>query len=213
LTNILADLPHSTRHSVTSGKLGEDDPTKDTAMNVHLSTDSRKEGSMNRSRYTFFAALLVVMLTVAGWGPLNFGINTRAVTITVNLDEGTLNTLLTQVQESVIAVNGEALLGKIDRIDFIEPDTIRVFGTRTQNGNTVEGSFDVNTVLDQGALKASITALNIPGLNMDSPIIQQINNELSAAFSEQISQQQEGTISSVQVTEDALNIVIEVPFR
>jgi hypothetical protein len=168
---------------------------------------------MNRSRYTFFAALLVVMLTVAGCGPLNFGINTRAVTITVNLDEGTLNTLLTQVQESVIAVNGEALLGKIDRIDFIEPDTIRVFGTRTQNGNTVEGSFDVNTVLDQGALKASITALNIPGLNMDSPIIQQINNELSAAFGEQISQQQEGSISSVQVTEDALNIVIEVPFR
>jgi hypothetical protein len=104
-------------------------------------------------------------------------------------------------------------LGKIDRIDFIEPDTIRVFGTRTQNGNTVEGSFDVNTVLDQGALKASITALNIPGLNMDSPIIQQINNELSAAFGEQISQQQEGSISSVQVTEDALNIVIEVPFR
>jgi len=168
---------------------------------------------MKQSRYHFVVALLIVMLTVVGCGPLNFGINTRAVTITVNLDEGTLNTLLTQVQESVIAVNGEALLGKIDRIDFIEPDTIRVFGTRTQNGNTVEGSFDVNTVLDQGALKASITALNIPGLNMDSPIIQQINNELSAAFGEQISQQQEGTISGVQVTEDALNIVIEVPFR
>lgn len=168
---------------------------------------------MHQLRYGFLFTLLVVMLTVVGCGPLNFGINTRAVTITVNLDEGTLNTLLTQVQESVIAVNGEALLGKIDRIDFIEPDTIRVFGTRTQNGNTVEGSFDVNTVLDQGALKASITALNIPGLNMDSPIIQQINNELSAAFGEQISQQQDGSISSVQVTEDALNIVIEVPFR
>lgn len=168
---------------------------------------------MHQLRYGFLFTLLVVMLTVVGCGPLNFGINTRAVTITVNLDEGTLNTLLTQVQESVIAVNGEALLGKIGRIDFIEPDTIRVFGTRTQNGNTVEGSFDVNTVLDQGALKASITALNIPGLNMDSPIIQQINNELSAAFGEQISQQQDGSISSVQVTEDALNIVIEVPFR
>ncbi len=168
---------------------------------------------MHQLRYGFLFTLLVVMLTVVGCGPLNFGINTRAVTITVNLDEGILNTLLTQVQDSVIAVNGEALLGKIDRIDFIEPDTIRVFGTRTQNGNTVEGSFDVNTVLDQGAFKASISALNIPGLNMDSPLIQQINNELSMAFSEQISQQQEGAISSVQVTEDALNIVIEVPFR
>jgi len=168
---------------------------------------------MKRSRYTFFVALLVVMLTIVGCGPLNFGINTRAVTITVNLDEGMLNPLLSQVQDSVVAVNGEALLGKIDRIDFIEPDTIRVFGTRIQNGNTVEGSFDVNTVLDQGALSASISALTIPGLTMDSPVIQQINNELSAAFSEQISQQQEGTISSVQVTEDALNIVIEVPFR
>ena len=90
---------------------------------------------MKQSRYHFVLALLVVMLTVVGCGPLNFGINTRAVTITVNLDEGTLNTLLTQVQESVVAVNGEALLGKIDRIDFIEPDTIRVFGTRTQNGS------------------------------------------------------------------------------
>ena len=147
---------------------------------------------MKQSRYHFVLALLVVMLTVVGCGPLNFGINTRAVTITVNLDEGTLNTLLTQVQESVVAVNGEALLGKIDRIDFIEPDTIRVFGTRTQNGNTVDGSFDVQTTLDQGALKASISALNSPGLNMDSPVIQEINNQLSAAFGEQISQQQEG---------------------
>ena len=168
---------------------------------------------MKQSRYHVVLALLVVMLTVVGCGPLNFGINTRAVTITVNLDEGTLNTLLTQVQESVVAVNGEALLGKIDRIDFIEPDTIRVFGTRTQNGNTVDGSFDVQTTLDQGALKASISALNISGLNMDSPVIQEINNQLSAAFGEQISQQQEGSIASVQVTADALNIVIEVPFR
>lgn len=168
---------------------------------------------MKQSRYHFVVALLAVMVAVVGCGPLNFGINTRAVTITVNLDEGILNTLLTQVQDSVVAVNGEALLGKIDRIDFIEPDTIRVFGTRTQNGNTVDGSFDVQTTLEQGALKASISALNIPGLNMDSPVIQEINNQLSAAFSEQISQQQEGSIASVQVTADALNIVIEVPFR
>lgn len=169
---------------------------------------------MKQSRYHFFVVtLLIVMLTVVGCGPLNFGINTRAVTITVNLDESTLNTLLTRVQDSLVTVNGEALLGEITRIDFVEPDVIRVFGTRTQNGNTVEGSFDVQTTLDQGALKATINALNIPGLNLDSPLIQQINNELSAAFGEQISQQQEGSISSVRVTEDALNIVIEVPFR
>lgn len=168
---------------------------------------------MKQSRYHVVVALVVVLLTAVGCGPLNFGINTRAVTITVNLDEGILNTLLTQAQEGVVAVNGQALLGEISRIDFVTPDTIQVFGTTTQNGSVVEGSFDLQTVLDQGSLKVNVSAVNIPGLTLDSPGIQEINNQLSAAFTEQISQQQEGAISSVQVTEDALSIVIEVPFR
>lgn len=168
---------------------------------------------MKYARYNHLVAVLVVTLLLTGCGFLNFGINTRAVTITVNLDEGILNTLLTQAQNSVVAVNGEALLAEITRIDFVAPETIRVFGTRNQNGNTLEGSFDVQTALDQGALKATISAVNIPGYSLDSPVIQQVNSELSKAFTEQISQQQEGALSSVQVTEDALRIIIEVPFR
>ncbi|MEZ4735526.1 MAG: hypothetical protein R3E79_51195 [Caldilineaceae bacterium] len=96
---------------------------------------------------------------------------------------------------------------------FRRPTLSALFGTRNQGGSTIEGSFDVQTAVEQGALRANVSAVNIPGVSLDSPIIQQINNELSRAFTEQISQQQEGAISSVQVTEDALSLVIEVPFR
>lgn len=166
---------------------------------------------MKQLRYGLLATL--VMFVLVGCGPLNFGLNSRAVTITVNLDEAILNQLLTKAQESVVAVNGDALLGEITHIDFQAPDTIRVFGTHNQNGNSVEGSFDLQTTLEQGALKVNMSAVNIPGFGLDSPVIQQINNELSRAFTEQINQQQEGVISSVQVTENALALVIEVPFR
>ncbi len=168
---------------------------------------------MKHLRYSLLAPIALIMLVLAGCGPLNFGINSRAVTITVNLDEAMLNTLLTQAQESVVAINGDTLLGEITNIDFQAPDTIRVFGTRNQGGSTVEGSFDVQTAVEQGALKVNISAVNVPGMGMDSPVIQQINNELSRAFTEQISQQQEGAISSVTVTEDAVALLIEVPFR
>ena len=168
---------------------------------------------MQRSRYTLLTVISFLLLAVVGCGPLNFGLNSRAVTITIDLDEGILNRLLSEAQNKVVAVNGEALLAEISQIDFQAPDTIRVFGSRNQNGSTIEGSFDVQTVLDQGALKVNISAVNIPGYSLDSPAIQQINSELSKAFTEQINQQQEGAISSVQVTEDALSLVIEVPFR
>lgn len=168
---------------------------------------------MQRSRYTLLALVSFLLLALVGCGPLNFGLNSRAVTITVKLDEGILNRLLSEAQSQVTAVNGQALLAEISQIDFQAPDTIRVFGSHNQNGSTVEGSFDVQTLLDQGALKVNISAVNIPGYTLDSPAIQQINNELSKAFTEQINQQQEGAISSVQVTEDAVNLVIEVPFR
>ena len=168
---------------------------------------------MQRSRYLLLAVLSFLLLAVVGCGPLNFGLNSRAVTITIDLDEGILNRLLSEAQNQVTAVNGEALLAEISQIDFQAPDTIRVFGSRNQNGSPIEGSFDVQTLLDQGALKVNISAVNIPGYSLDSPAIQQINNELSKAFTEQINQQQEGAISSVQVTEDALSLVIEVPFR
>ncbi|MBX3015423.1 MAG: hypothetical protein KF832_28140 [Caldilineaceae bacterium] len=164
-------------------------------------------------RYYQLACIALVMLAVTGCGLLNFGLNTRALTITVNLDETLLNRILTQAQESVATVNGTELLGEITEIDFQAPDTIRVFGTHNQNGNRLEGSFDLQTGLEQGALKASISAVNIPGITLESPVIQQINSALSSAFSEQISQQQEGAISSVTVTADALSLVIEVPFR
>jgi len=168
---------------------------------------------MKQLHYRLFTAIALVMLVLTGCGPLNFGINTRAVTITINLDEAILNTLLTQAQESVVAINGDTLLGEITNIDFQAPDTIRVFGTRNQGGSPVEGSFDAQLLLEQGALNVGISAVNIPGIELDSPVIQQINSELSRAFTEQINQQQEGAISSVTVTEDAVALVIEVPFR
>jgi len=164
---------------------------------------------MKQLHYRLFTAIGLVMLVLTGCGPLNFGINTRAVTITINLDEAILNTLLTQAQESVVAINGDTLLGEITNIDFQAPDTIRVFGTRNQGGSPV----DAQLLLEQGALNVGISAVNIPGIELDSPVIQQINSELSRAFTEQINQQQEGAISSVTVTEDAVALVIEVPFR
>jgi hypothetical protein len=168
---------------------------------------------MKQLWYRLLIPVMLVMVVLVGCGPLNFGLNSRAVTITVNLDEAILNQLLTKAQESVVAVNGEALLAEITSLDFQAPDTIRVFGTRNQAGSTVEGSFDVQTAVEQGALKVTINAVNIPGIAMDSPVIQQINTELSRAFTEQINQQQQGAISSVTVTEEAVALVIEVPFR
>ncbi|MEZ4735527.1 MAG: hypothetical protein R3E79_51200 [Caldilineaceae bacterium] len=79
---------------------------------------------MKRSFFTQLT-LALMLLVLAGCGPLNFGLNSRALTITVNLDETMLNRILTQAQDSIVAVNGDVLFGEITNIDFQAPDTIR----------------------------------------------------------------------------------------
>ncbi|MBL8161861.1 MAG: hypothetical protein JNJ61_07725 [Anaerolineae bacterium] len=156
---------------------------------------------------TLLAALLLVLLAACGSG-LNVNVDQQGnLGITIELQEDTVNAL---IKDAVInSEGGEPILTEINSID-LKPGTITVSGTRTVGGTRVEGSFDLSVATDGGALRARITAVNIPGVTLDSRVIAQANTSLEEAFRQSASQADEVRFDSVEVTDTSLKMVITV---
>jgi hypothetical protein len=156
---------------------------------------------------TVFAALLLVLLAACGSG-LNLNVDQQGnLGITIELQEDTVNAL---IKDAVInSEGGEPILTEITSID-LKPGTITVSGARTAGGTRVQGSFDLSVATDGGALSARITAVNIPGVTLDSRVIAQANASLEEAFRQSASQADEARFDSVEITPTSLKMVITV---
>ncbi|MBZ0283748.1 MAG: hypothetical protein K8L97_23630 [Anaerolineae bacterium] len=147
-------------------------------------------------------SLLAVALAACGAG-LNLNIDEQGnLGITVELQEATVNNI---IRDAVVTGEGDQIFTEITSVD-LKPGVITVNGTRQ---NTA-GNFDLSMASDGGALRAQITAVNVEGLNLESPEIVRANEELATAFRQSASASENVRFDSVEITDTTMKFVITI---
>lgn len=103
------------------------------------------------------------------------------------------------------------LLDHITRVEFHD-GYIRYLGTKVQPGGVeVQGSLDLSMTAENGQLKATITAVDIPGIDLTDRCIVDANQKMEEAFTEMVFDTHgEVVFNEVTVEEGALRMKIQV---
>jgi predicted small lipoprotein YifL len=142
------------------------------------------------------------------------GVESGALTIPVTISESQLNQFL-QAASDAGATADTRLLDSIERTEFIEPDTVRWYGTHTTDtGQTVQGSVDMRFGTANGELDVQVTDVNIAGMNANSEQVQRINQEMENALSQAGRPEQEvARVLSASVVDNQLEIVFAIQMQ
>ncbi|MEM7126478.1 MAG: hypothetical protein AAF702_09145 [Chloroflexota bacterium] len=79
------------------------------------------------------------------------------------------------------------------------------------DGREVEGTLDIAFSAANGKPHAEIVDVNVPGLNLNSPAIQKINEKFAKEFVMEISDSEPMGVKSIQVRNDALSVAVTTP--
>lgn len=151
-------------------------------------------------------ALAAILLSACSFGGVSFLPGSVAVSIT--LTEDMLNRNLTS--HGVSRLDGDCTI-HLTEVE-LHDGYIRYFGYRDRwFAPDIPGSFDMSLSSQNGALKAEITAVDMPGLSLESRCVEQTNKEMVQAFTNMIEDSQ-GSLyfEEVSVDENALQIKVKV---
>ena len=173
-------------------------------------TISKKFMNRQTSRFTklvlFAIPLLLAVLSLACSAGSIIG-DTTSLEVTITLSENDVNRLL---RHSFVDQDEDNLLEDITSIDM-QPGVIRIHGTYTNSdGATVPGSADITFSVQDGMLNGKITAVEIAGLDVNHPRVTRINDLMTKEFAKAASESDEVEFTSVEITEDSLEFVIQV---
>jgi hypothetical protein len=140
-----------------------------------------------------------------------FGINIDGgkLTVDVTLNEEQVNGLIARATAANGRTDTDFLLDNITRIEMIEPNTIRVFGDVAG----MEGSYDMTIDAVDGALQIRVAAVDIPGITMDDPRIQEAQSKLGQAFLDQVQSGDPGHFTDISVIDNELKFAFEAPLN
>lgn len=163
---------------------------------------------MKAQRLILIVLLFVLPLAAAGCGIAGISTEGGQLTVDVNLSEQAVNNLIASVVRAGDNT-GDFLLTEVSSVDLIEPNTIRVFGS----ADGVEGSYDMTMEAVDGALKIEVVAVNLPGVSMDDPRIQEANDEMAEAFLDQAQSGDPGSVADVAVVNNELKFTFQAPIN
>lgn len=157
--------------------------------------------------------LALIMLTSIACTMGGVTLSKDKVVIQINVTEDQVNAML-QRSDSNLVVSSEALLKKIDSVEF-NNEYIRVFGeVQTLDGTTVSGSFDISLKAEDGELKVQIIAVNVPGVDINDPRIVKANRELAKELSQSVRESNGDVLfKEASVSESGLMLTVEVPMQ
>lgn len=159
-----------------------------------------------------FLWVLVLPLLLVGCGGLSVDNGFLNVPVTVTAEQ--FNQLVSTAQAAAAESGEGALLGNVSRVEFIEPDTARVYGTYTDaNGQTYDGNFDVAVAVVNEQLAVQVTQVNVTGYTVSDAAIARVNETLSQQLMALSQASGEGGVRSVQVVNGQLEVVIAVPLE
>ena len=100
----------------------------------------------------------------------------------------------------------EELLDEYTRIE-LHDGFLRFLGSKDGQA----GSFDLSMGAEDGALKAQVVAVDIPGLELDDSLVAQVNREIEQALTEMVRDTQgEVEFKKVEVREGTLRMKVKV---
>lgn len=165
---------------------------------------------MKKNKYAFIGLISILILTTLA---CNFGFQNGNITLTISLKRDNLMQLINGAQGIAGSVSESELMIEVEDVQFIEPDRIRLTGFYGLPGSQrVNGEVELTFSIENDKPKVEVTWVNIPGLDLASDFVKDINEKLSGLLNEQIEQSGENAlIKAIYVTEDALKIDVEVP--
>ncbi|MBN1177892.1 MAG: LmeA family phospholipid-binding protein [Anaerolineae bacterium] len=125
--------------------------------------------------------------------------------LTVTLREADIDRILEQAVDAAVGVDVPVEITNVD----IEPGVIRVFGSYVQNGIAVPGSADLTLRVENGMLRVEVTSVDVMGLDVDTEMLADVNEQLSRSFSEAASQGQV-TFTGVEIVDGEVRISFRV---
>ena len=143
----------------------------------------------------------------------NLSFRDGKIATTITLKRDNIITLINSAQGIAGTVSDSDLPIEVEDVAFIEPDRIKLTGYYGMPGSTrVEGEIELTFSIVDEKPKVEITWVNIPGLDLASDFVKDINETLSNLIQDQIDQNGSGAIvKSIYIQDEALKIDIEIP--
>lgn len=167
---------------------------------------------MIKKNYAFFLLVSLLIFTSLACN-LNFQNGNFAMTITLKRDN--LMQIINNAQGIAGSVSNTELVIEVEDIQFIEPDKVRLIGFYgLPNTGRVQGEIELTFSVENEKPKVEITWLNIPGLDLASDFVKNINEKLSSLLQDQIDQAGENAlIKAIYVQDEAVKIDIQIQVR
>ena len=159
-----------------------------------------------------YALIMLISLLILSTLACNFGFQDGKVTLTITLKKDNLMTLINSAQGIAGSVSETELLIEVEDVQFIEPDKVRLTGFYgLPNSNRINGEVELTFSIENEQPKVEVTWVNIPGLDLASDFVKNINEQLSGLIKDQIAQSGENAlIKAIYVEDEAVKIDVEV---
>ncbi len=122
--------------------------------------------------------LALSLLMMAALGCSNFNYKNGAVMVDVKMSADSLNKIVDNV-----GLESDDFVGKIEKIELIEPNIMRITGDFKLLGKEKKGSIDFAITTDGGDVKVDVVDSTMPGVDGETPAIKSFSNALSKALS------------------------------
>ncbi|PKO07723.1 MAG: hypothetical protein CVU41_00685 [Chloroflexi bacterium HGW-Chloroflexi-3] len=167
---------------------------------------------MIKNKHAIYLLIALLMLTTLA---CNLGFQNGNITLTITLKRDNLMQLINSAQGIAGTVSDTDLIIEVQDVQFIEPDKVRLTGFYgLPNATRVNGEIELTFSVDNDQPKVEISWVNIPGLDLASDFVKNINEKLSGLLRDQIAQSGENAlIKAIYVKDEAVKIDVEVPVR
>ncbi|MBE0687618.1 MAG: hypothetical protein IH585_16625 [Anaerolineaceae bacterium] len=167
---------------------------------------------MVNKKYSF---VLLITLLILSTLACNFGFQDGNIALTITLKKDNLMQLINGAQGIAGSVSDSDLLIEVQDVQFIEPDKVRLTGYYgLPNSTRVNGEIELTFSIENDQPKVEITWVNIPGLDLASDFVKNINEKLSGLIRDQIEESGENAlIKAIYVEDEAVKIDVEIPVR
>jgi hypothetical protein len=171
-----------------------------------------ERNEMINKKFSFPMLITLIFLSTLA---CNLGFQNGNITLTITLKRDNLMQLINSAQGIAGTVSDSDLLIEVQDVQFIEPDKVRLTGFyELQNATRVSGEVQLTFSIENDQPKVEVTWVNIPGLDLASDFVKNINEKLSGLIRDQVGQSGENAlIKAIYVEDEAVKIDVEVPVR
>jgi hypothetical protein len=154
--------------------------------------------------------LTLAVLLLVSLGCSNFGFQDGAITMDVTLNADTLNKIV-----SSVGIDSDNFVGKVQKIELVEPNIMRVTGEYKLLNEEKSGTIDFAITKGDNGVQVNVVDSTIPGLDENSPAVKSFNDTLGTALNAFASEKNQGAtgITDIKVKDGKLVLTLSVKVK